>query len=239
MAAVLMLAPLLAACAEGLQKPVEGIVTWPEGASAHQATFLISYQYPQLAPETEADAAINQYYQDMAADLHALAKQAYEEEETQMEIVCEVTHHSARYVSIVQTMIELGGNGERESLSADTFARDGVYAGQPLSLSQVLGLEDTDDLSTAQSVAETLAYDLIWQIIERGMENAESDYLSGITLEDLKHAFFPETDFYLDENGNVVFFIQAGEIAGEIAGILRFPFAPAELLSALQEKEPA
>ena len=40
---------------------------------------------------------------------------------------------------------------------------------------------------------------------------------------------------YLDADGNVVFFIQAGEIAGEIAGVLRFPFNPAELLSAVKE----
>ena len=48
-------------------------------------------------------------------------------------------------------------------------------------------------------------------------------------------AFSPESDFYLDADGNVVFFIQAGEIAGEIAGVLHFPFNPAELLSAVKE----
>ena len=51
----------------------------------------------------------------------------------------------------------------------------------------------------------------------------------------LTGAFSPESDFYLDADGNVVFFIQAGEIAGEIAGVLRFPFNPAELLSAVKE----
>ena len=38
-----------------------------------------------------------------------------------------------------------------------------------------------------------------------------------------------------DAEGNVVFFIQPGEIAGEIAGVLTYPFAPAELLSAVNE----
>ena len=224
--------------AEGLmhQEPVAGMVMWPEGAEASQATFLISYSYPQLKPENQADESINRYYQDLAADMGSLVQQTGDGERSQIDISCDITHHSQRYVSIVQTLASLGGNGAYESLAADTFARDGVYAGQPVTLSQVLGLEEEDELSTAESTAETLAYDLVWQIVERGMENAENDYLAGLTQADLEHAFLPETDFYLDADGNVVFFIQAGEIAGEIAGILRFPFAPAELLSTLAEK---
>lgn len=231
--------PLHVVCAEGLmdQNAVQGIAMWPEGASASQAAFLISYSYPQLSPENQADEAINQYYQALAADMDTIAAQwTQSDEKTQIDISCEITHRSQRYISVVQTMTTVGGNGEFETLSADTFARDGIYAGQSLTLSQVLGLEEGTELSTADSVAETLAFDLIWQIVERGMENADGDYLSGLTRQDLQHAFLPETDFYLDEDGNVVFFIQSGEIAGEIAGILRFPFAPSELLSALAEQ---
>ena len=91
-------------------------------------------------------------------------------------------------------------------------------------------------MSDEASVTETLAYRLVWQIVERDSQNADGDYLDGLTEAELRMAFSPETDFYLDEDGNVVFFIQAGEIAGEIAGVLRFPFAPAELLSAMKEE---
>ena len=59
--------------------------------------------------------------------------------------------------------------------------------------------------------------------------------LFGAGAEHVRGAFSPESDFYLDGDGNVVPFIQPGEIAGEIAGVLRFPFAPAELLSAVKE----
>lgn len=99
--------------------------------------------------------------------------------------------------------------------------------GQPVSLSQVLGLEEEGgELSDGQSVAEQLAYELVWQIVERDSQNADGDYLDGLSKEQLTGAFSPESDFYLDVDGNVVFFIQAGEIAGEIAGVLRFPFNP-------------
>ena len=95
--------------------------------------------------------------------------------------------------------------------------------------------EEGGELSDGQSVAERLAYELVWQIVERDSQNADGDYLDGLSKEQLTGAFSPESDFYLDADGNVVFFIQAGEIAGEIAGVLRFPFNPAELLSAVKE----
>ena len=190
----------------------------------------LRYRYPQFEAWTEADKAINAYYQAMAQDMQNMS------EPVDASIDYEVTHDSSRYVSVVLTSTSLGGGGESISLSADTFARDGLYAGQPVSLSQVLGLEEEGgELSVGQSVAEQLAYDLIWRIVERDSQNADGDYLDGLTKEQLTGAFSPESDFYLDEDGNVVFFIQAGEIAGEIAGVLRFPFAPAELLSAVKE----
>lgn len=216
-----------------LKEPLEGIAQQPESADASQAAFLLRYQYPQFEAVTESDEAVNRYYQALAKDAAAAAQAlAMSGEYTQAEIRCEVSHASARYTSIRQILAFEGSNGLQERWSADTFARDGVYAGQPVTLSQILGLESESEES-AFAMSETLAYDLVWQIVQRGMENAEGDYLDGLTMEALKRAFSPETDFYLDADGNIVFFIQAGEIAGEIAGILEFPFAPAEMLSAV------
>lgn len=139
----------------------------------------------------------------------------------------ETVHESERYLSVVTTVVTPGGNGDVEIISARTSARDGLYAGQALTLSQLLGLEQEE----GRSVAAELAYALVWQQIE-----AQSEiYLEGLVPADLRLAFQPETDYYLDRDGNVVLFIQQGEIAGEVAGILRFPFAMAELMSALAE----
>jgi len=222
--------------AEGLmqKEPIAGTVQWPEGAGTPQAIF--QYQYPQFEAQTEADKAINRYYQAQARDLESAVQSMMDGEETlESTIDFEVSHASNRYLSVVQTMRQMGGNAETETLSADTFARDGVYAGQPVTLSQMLGMEQENTLSVHESAAETLVYGLVWQIVERGMQNADGDYLDGITPEDLKRSFSPETDFYLDADGNLVFFIQKGEIAGEIAGILTFPFAPAEILSTIRK----
>lgn len=210
---------------------IAGTIKRSDSAQAHQTSFALEYRFPQFAAETQADHSINQYYQALAADLQQTAM-FYEDS---AQISYEITHNSDRYVSVAQTMSTVGGNGIVETLSADTFARDGVYAGRPLTLSQVLGLEEADELSTALSAAEMLAYDLVWQIVEQEIQNADGDYPEGLIRENLEGVFLPESDFYLDTDGNIVFFIQAGELAGEIAGVLRFPFAPAELLSAAAE----
>ena len=238
-AAVMMLTAALAqdrliSTAEGLIEtvPIEGVLKRPDGVNPHKASFALHYRYPQFEASTETDQAINRYYQALADDMaHAPLMDEWEE----ASISCEVTHNTQRYLSVVQMLTTQSGNGQRETISADTFARDGVYAGQPLSLSQILGLEENSELSTELSMAETLAYELVWQMVERDMQSGDGDYPEGLTLENLRAVFMPETDFYLDADGNIVFFIQAGDLAGEIAGVLRFPFAAAELLSVMQE----
>lgn len=219
------------AAVEGLMQttPLTGTVTRPDGVQAPEAAFLLSYELPQFEGDAEVCEPINRYYRDMAQGM-ADASKTLQEEGGQYHINFEITHLSHRYASVVLSRIFHGGNAEQETLSADTFALDGMYAGEGVTLSQVLGLEGDD---SSQSLAETLAYELVWQMIEQEMQNVDHDYLDGLNRQDVQRAFVPETDFYLDDSGNVVFFIQAGELAGEIAGVLRFPFARAELLSVL------
>lgn len=204
-----------------------------------------AYSFPQFQAQLPTDEAINAFYQALEADTLSAAERsmsanvtAVSQEADAMSLTFSVMHNSERYVSVVLSSAYFysGSGTENTTLEANTFARDGVYAGQPLTLSQVLGLEqDDDELGDETSLAEELAYSLVWQIVERDSQNADAGYLDGLTAERVREAFYPESDFYLDADGNLVFFIQAGEIAGEMAGILTFPFAPAELLSAAKE----
>ena len=228
----MLCAVLLPAAAFALQ-PLEGQCLWPD---AQAPVCVLRYRFEQIDPQTQADEAVNAHYQALVADLPAQAAMQGEQlglvgETLEMDITSAVTHLSDRYVSIVQTATTFGGNAESLSLCADTFARDGVYAGQHIGLSQVLGLENDDELTTGATVAEELAYSLVWQIVSSDSARADSDYQEGLTQQRVRQAFHPETDFYLDADGNIVFFIASGEIAPEVAGVLTFPFAAAELLS--------
>ena len=159
-------------------------------------------------------------------------RQVLEEAALYGETSCEITHDSPRYVSLLFRCAQEGGNGTHEVLWADTLARDGLYEGQELTLSQLLGLEQ--ETSEQVGTAAELAYRLIWQIISLERIAPESDYLESLTEEMLRESLDPEQHFYLDADGNAVFFIQPGEIASEVAGVLTFPFAPAEMLSAIE-----
>ena len=219
-------------------KPISGkqLLT-ADGQNTNEASLV--YAYPQFTVENEADEAINRFFrQEAGAMLQERAQNA--EPPERQEIGYRLALNTQRYVSVLLYTRTATYRGEYERLDAHTFARDGVYAGQSLTLSQVLGLEQETGTAgakgvTDESLTESLCYDLVWQIIERGMQDMDGDYLEDVTQEKLRQAFHPEQDFYLDEEGNVVLYIQAGEVAGEIAGTLLFPFAPAELLSAMKE----
>lgn len=238
----------LCALAEGLTptEPLAGTLLYPEGASEAEARCALSYAYPQFEADDDASRAINAYYESVSRDMTEALFEPFAQEADEMrvegappasiQIDYQVTRNDDRYLSVLLQTRQAMGNGESEALSADTFARDGVYAGQPLTLTQVLGLEQSGgDLSEQPTMAETLAYKLVWEIVQANTENVDGDYLDGLTPDAVQKAFSPETDFYMDENGNVVFFIQAGVLAGEVAGTLSFPFAPAEILSAVKE----
>jgi len=186
-----------------------------------------SFSLPQFGGET----LINQYYLELAARLEAgqlppgaawSAEDDGEEPET-WTLDYEITRNDAEYLSVVLHLRQLSGGGETETLSADTFLRGEVP--RRLTLSELLGAEAADgDANVADLVS-----DLIWEIVQVGMENVEGDYLDSLTLDSVRSALDPETDFYLDENGNIVFFIEPGLLAGEIAGVLLYPFSPYEL----------
>ena len=186
-----------------------------------------SFSLPQFGEEPE----INQYYLDLAARLEAGelppgAAWSADDDGSEPEnwvLDYEITRNDAEYVSIVLHLRQLAGSGEVETLSADTFVRG--------ELSELLGADTAPQSadSTASTNAADLVYGLIWEIVQVGMENVEGDYLDSLTLDSVRSALDPETDFYLDENGNIVFFIEPGLLAGEIAGVLLYPFSPYEL----------
>ena len=226
-------------------QPISGVWYAPQGADAQTATYVYDYQYPQFTPQAEADDGINTYYASLASDtlqtvipdtvaaLDTLPADGAPAYYTLLDY--RITQNTDDYVSILLTSRAFLGNGETERWTANVFARSGVYAGQQVSLSQAMGLEQGDGTQGNDiSYAAELAYRLVWQIISSQQATAQRDYYADLTLNDLEKALSPETDFYLDEDENIVFFIQSGQVASEMEGILTFPFSAAELLSATQ-----
>ncbi len=226
-----------------LGEPLRGEKCFPEGATREQARFVFTYAYPQLTAKAAVDESINAFYQGLLTDMLGIAVPQEAEQaisdlpEDSMTMTDDVSYTLAYadedYVSFVLTQSRFIGFGETLSLSAQVFARTGEYAGQPLSLSQVMGLEQADDEPGA-SYAAHLVYGLVWEIVEQQRAQSTVDYLEGLTREELERSFFPEEDFYLDENGDLTFYVQSGLIAGDVEGVLVYPFSRAEILSAVK-----
>lgn len=246
--ALLLLAAAAPAVAAVQADPLTGERAFPDGSGASDAAFVFRYTLPQFAGTDAATVAVNAYYQALATDLtQTVMPGTYASLDTQPEpgspayytqMDYTVTADDGDYLSVLLTNREFLGNAETERWTANVFAMSGVYAGQSLSLSQAIGLEQEDD-TAAQGVsyASQLAYSLVWQIIQSQMETGAYSYDPSLTPEALERVFSPESDFYLDADGNLVFYLQAGDVAGEVDGILTFPFSPAELLSAAQPGE--
>ncbi len=241
LALCLCIAPSLAeTMAEG--EPLAGALYYPQGSGATNAGYVLSYRYPQFIGDEPATADINAYFAALAADTAAAGIAAAEDvgelppqgsPSFYTALEYRVTLADDDYVSVLLTSSQFLGNSETVRWSAEVFARNGIYAGQGITLTQAMGLEQAEgELAEQTSFAAALIYELVWRIITQEQAMLTRAYFPDVTEQALRDAFDPEHDFYLDADGNLVFFIQSGALATELEGILTYPFALAELLSA-------
>ena len=59
------------------------------------------------------------------------------------------------------------------------------------------------------------------------------EYYPDFTKDDLSHVFFPEENYFLDETGNPVFYLQPGVAAPETVGLLTFSISLEDILDEL------
>ena len=105
-----------------------------------------SFSLPQFGDEPE----INQYYLELAARLEAGelppgAVWSADDEGSEPEswvLDYEIIRNDAEYLSVVLHLRQLSGNGETETLSADTFLRGDEP--RKITLSELLGTEESD-----------------------------------------------------------------------------------------------
>jgi hypothetical protein len=221
-----------------LSQSLTGEAAYPEGSTVDNAKFLLTYTYPQIAAETEADKNINTYYQEAADDLlketapvlYDQAKEASDADvSSYMHLSYQVTANTDDFFSVVLSQEEFMGVAESQTIQANVFARTGDNAGGLVTLPTVLGFSDEDEVD-ATNLVDTV-YRLVWDIIVEQMQNGTVEYFEELTEENLFSEFYPESDFYLDDQGNIVFYVQPSTIASGAAGLLTFPFSPAELMS--------
>ena len=220
---------------------ISGVYTWPEGSSLEDASYVYSYRYPQLAGDSALAMTFNNIYQYEESDALGfecpMTGSDHNPALGQMLVTIdyEITHHSDDYLSIRLTKVVQVGDSISGITKAHTFTLTGENAGTATSLPYLLGLIDdaeTDEWYIERQTAKADAYarEMVWALIKQAMRDPELQVYEDLTFEEFEWGFYPEEDFFLDKDGNFVFFVQDGVIAPQAIGPFFFTISMDELL---------
>ena len=237
-----------AASAEGLltlADSLSGVICWPEGSDEATAAYVYRYSYPQVAGESDIAELINGTYAYEVSDaigfrvpMNAEGLDPEAGVQFYTDISYEITCLNERFLSVKITSESFLGQSATTTVAGHTFTlSEGAKSGEVTSLPFLLGLLDEEDLTDEwmkdrqTAKADECVQRLVWEVIEEQIMNGEVAYYDDLDFDEtFCYSFYPEEAYYLDENGNPVFFIQEGFIAPVSEGVLLFPFTMEELL---------
>lgn len=218
-----------------------GVYTWPQGAAEADASYVYRYTYPQLAGDGDIALTINNIFDYEASDALGFecpmigSGHPAEEGQMRVEISYEVVHQSDTALSVRTDKVITVGESRSHIIKGYTFPLTGSRAGTVTSLPYLLGIvqdAETDEWLIDRQIAkaEDCAREMVWALIEQEMNKDGSAIYEDMTLEEFAWGFFPEEDFYLDAEGNFVFYVQENVIAPQEAGPFYFTIALDDLL---------
>ena len=210
--------------------------TDPEAGS-----FTFSWKYPRIS-ESELDADIvNGFYLeqiDMDETNMRFFADGYADsgESVVKEISYTVTCNNDDYFSVLLVQNLSVGERHRIIWSGNTFSRKHGEVGAAFDLPRLLGiLEGAEQDEYMIDRQSDKASDIVLEIImDRIFENPDDlPYYDEVTFDYLQLYISPQEDFYLDENGDPVFFVSPGTIADESLGYIVFPVSLEDILDEL------
>ena len=200
-----------------------------------RAKYIYSYTYPQVDAAEPSGEIINTFYQGIARDAEEFEipmnadyyRGQDPEQDITVEISYEVTCNNDDYFSVLLHTRQ----GSLDVYAGHTFSRTGLKDGSSVALPYLLGMLDNGETDTwlqdrQTGKADALVREMVW---ERLQEMDGTALWEDLEEESLEYGFFPEEDFYLDEGGNPVFYLQPG-FADESGKLLTFPISIDEIL---------
>lgn len=220
---------------------LSGQVCYPDGSDESTAEYIYRYAYPTVLGDDEVCLMINEFYTYLVDDALGFAAPMAAEDlagsgvQASTAISSEVTCNNDSYFSVKLTNEFFTGAATSSIVSGHVFARTGDKAGTVISLPYLLGILDAQEtdswmLDRQTAKADAMVRTLVWDVIQDQLADGAVAYYEGLTYEDLESCFYPEEDFYLDGDGNPVFFLQEGSVAPVAEGVLYFPFTMEEML---------
>ena len=204
--------------------------------------FRYSYRYPHVDEEAEGGSEINAFYTELITYLTGftipMIQDAFEGFDSSTVITYTVTCNNDDFFSV---LIQTEKNNPDQHLvlwEGHVFSRKEGAPGLTFTLPKVLGILSSDEseewLQNRQTEkANKLIREMVWDMIE---ENEEGRDYGDLTEEILSYIFFPEENFYLDENGDPVFYLQPSDVLYELpenVSLYTFPIALEDILDEL------
>ncbi len=229
----------VAALAEplALSEDLAGTVSLPIGEGR---TYTYTYAYPQVDESDPAGAVINAFYSyrvsdtldfevPLMADYYAAAGGT---ESISVTVGYTITCNNDAYFSV---LLKTEGN-DFQTCTGHTFSRTDLKPGSSVALPYLLGILANDESDTwlqerQTAKADALVRELVWKQLEERREELGID--PAFTEEIFTLYFYPEEDFYLDEKGDPVFYLEPGLAADAEKGLLTFPVSLEDILDEL------
>ena len=211
----------------------------PDDPSAGSYTY--SYRYPHVS-ENEPDAGkINPFYEDQVSmletNIHFMADGYMGSgESVTVNVAYELTCNNDLYFSVLIRRDSVIGDAVRTVLTGHTFSRQDGLSDATFDLPRMLGILNAGEQDEYQLARQTEKASRIVRefIMDQIAENRGGlPYYEDFTEADLLDVFYPEDDFYLDADGNPVFYLEPGIAADESAGYLFFPVRLEDILDEL------
>lgn len=195
-------------------------------------TFVFSYRYPRVNDEGEDGAAINAFFRAKAEYLEDFTIPMYRGENASTEWTYTVTCNNDEYFSLLLKREKTTENGTAEKWEGYVFSRKHPDPGSSYTLPKFLNILDANENEEwiqehQNEKANEAVRGLVWDMIQENEAGIDffPDYLEEYLLEDLN----PEEDYYLDENGEPVFYLNPGIAAPAEFGLLTFPITLEEI----------
>lgn len=215
------------------------IVILYDEADPAAGRFLYSYRYPAVDPSHPDAAIVNTFFEYEVSDTvnfrAPMDAENWEStgENVEKTITYTITCNNDDYFSVLVCTRETAAGETYTSYAGDTFSRLEQKPGYTTTLPQILGILSSHESDTWLQDRQTARADafvrtMIWEQIDENPGNLP--FYDDFSEEDLELVFYPEEDFYLDESGNPVFFIQPGDAAPLEEGLMIFPLSLEEIL---------
>ena len=200
-----------------------------------RAAYVYQYTYPQIDPEDPSAELINTFYQYLASDAEGfeipMNADYYRTQDPERDVTVKIEYTVTCNNDDFFSVLIHTAQDDFHTWTGHTFSRKDIKPGSSVALPYLLGILQTEETDTwlqdrQTAKADALVRGMIW---ERMQDMDDLEMYEDLEEEELEYGFFPEEDFYLDETGNPVFYLQPG-FAEDSDRLLTFPISIEDIL---------